>query len=235
MPTRKVVQILGGDLRSTRCGVGDPRTARPAHSLYMEGTVAPPIVESRIVSIFMSMERYQFDREASVFYVTFTIVEWLPIFVTLDTLKIITESLNFCHENKGLRTNAYVMMPTHLHAILFHESFKADQLESVVNDFRKFTGRRLADYCDDHMPQCFRQELRDKSGADRDRRVWQPSRHPEIILTEGFWKQKLDYMHANPCRKGLVHRATDWRFSSANAFFREKPIPNDVILSPLHW
>src|SRR3979409_984612 len=85
----------------------------------------------------IAMERYRFHLDGALFYVTFSVVEWLPIFVSEAACKIVTESLNFCHERKGLRTNAYVIMPTHLHAIVFHETFVAVPLEAALNDFRK--------------------------------------------------------------------------------------------------
>jgi len=90
------------------------------------------------------MERYRFHADGTFFYVTFTVVDWLPVFVSEQACKLITDNLNFCHSNKGLRTNAYVIMPTHVHAICFHESMQAKALEAVWFDFRKFTGRRLA-------------------------------------------------------------------------------------------
>src|SRR2546426_11129895 len=71
------------------------------------------------------MERYRFHSDGALFYVTFSVVDWLPIFVSEAACKIVTESLNFCHRQKGLRINAYVIMPTHLHAILFHADFAA--------------------------------------------------------------------------------------------------------------
>jgi hypothetical protein len=59
------------------------------------------------------MERYRFHSEGVVYFVTFSVVEWLPVFVSERAFKIVTESLNFCHRKKGLRINAYVIMPTH--------------------------------------------------------------------------------------------------------------------------
>jgi REP element-mobilizing transposase RayT len=108
---------------------------------------------------------------------------------------------------KGLRINAYVIKPTHLHAILFHADFQAKALEQVVTDFRKFTGRRLADFCAEHLPACFQTELREHAGGDCERRLWQPTRHPVQIETESFWQAKIDYLHHNPVRKGLVRAA----------------------------
>src|SRR5262249_23576836 len=152
----------------------------------------------------LAMERYRFHADGSLFYVTFAVVDWLPVFVSEATCKIIADSLNYCHRHKGLRTNAYVIMPTHLHGIFFHESFQAAALEKVLTDFRKFTGRELANYCSAHLPPAFTEVLRSRAGEDRERRFWQPTRHPVQIETEGFWQAKLDYLHANPCRKGLV-------------------------------
>ena len=181
------------------------------------------------------MERYRFHSDGALFYVTFSVVDWLPIFVSEAACKIVTESLNFCHRQKGLRINAYVIMPTHLHAILFHADFQAKALEQVVTDFRKFTGRRLADFCGLHMPTCFPSVLAERAGGDRERRLWQPTRHPVQIETESFWQAKIDYVHHNPVRKGLVRSAEHWRFSSASYWASGGQIENDVLLSAVLW
>jgi len=137
------------------------------------------------------MERYRFLSDGALFYVTFSVVYWLPIFVSETACKIVTESLDFCHRQKGLRVNAYVIMPTHLHAILFHADYQAKALEQVVTDFRKFTGRQLADFCAQHMPASFQNVLLERAGSDRERRLWQPTRHPVQVETEPFWRAKV--------------------------------------------
>jgi len=181
------------------------------------------------------MESYRILPDVPVYFVTFSVVEWLPIFIAEKSCQIVAESLNYCHREKSLRVNAYVIMPTHLHAIVFDADFKSERLKDALTNFRKFTGRRLADFCDMYMPCCFRTTLRDKALDDRDRRVWQPSKHPEAIFSELFWMQKLDYLHDNPRRKGLVTRAEHWRFSSAAYLLSDGKCPCDVILSPIVW
>jgi REP element-mobilizing transposase RayT len=181
------------------------------------------------------MERYRFHDDGAVFFVTFSVVEWLPVFVSEDTCKIITDSLNFCHRSKGLHTSAYVIMPTHVHGIFFDTNFDATRLEKTLVDFRKFTGRQLADYCQRHMPACFTDALRQSAGDDRERRFWQSTRHPEQLETEAFWRVKLDYLHENPCRKGLVIRAEHWRFSSAGYWLSEGKASSEVVLSAIEW
>ncbi|MBX9679476.1 MAG: hypothetical protein K2X38_11990 [Gemmataceae bacterium] len=181
------------------------------------------------------MERYRIHPEAGLYYLTYSVVEWLPIFISEASCKIIADSLAFCHRKKHLRINAYVVMPTHLHLMVFDADFDSNRLTETLKDFRKFTGRQLADYCQSHFPPCFSDVLRDQATADRERRLWQPSRHPMAILEEPFWQQKLDYLHDNPHRKGLVLRPEYWRFSSAAWYLSDGQADSDVPLSPIAW
>jgi len=181
------------------------------------------------------MERYRIQSEAAVYFATYSVVDWLPVFVSEAACRIITESLGFCQREKDLRVNAYVIMPTHLHAIFFDGDFNCQRLQTTLADFRKFTGRRLSDFCSEHMPPCFAETLHAEATVDRDRRFWQPSRHAEAIESEKFWKQKLDYLHDNPVRKGLVIRADHWRFSSASFYLSDGQHACDVAISPIVW
>jgi hypothetical protein len=45
--------------------------------------------------------------------------------------------------------------------------------------------------------------------------IWSKGYWSEIISGDHLIAQKLDYVHENPVRKGLVTRAEDWRYSSA--------------------
>jgi len=101
------------------------------------------------------VERYRVVEGQGLYFLTFSIVQWLPVFTNQAPCRIVTESLNFCHLNKNLRINAFVIMPTHLHLVAFDEAFDGKHLQQTITDFRKFTGRRLADYCAEHSPACF--------------------------------------------------------------------------------
>jgi REP element-mobilizing transposase RayT len=49
---------------------------------------------------------------------------------------------------------------------------------------------------------------------------WQTTRHPIGLVTEKVFEQKVNYIHWNPCRKGLVRQPEDWRFSSASFWMK---------------
>jgi len=91
------------------------------------------------------MERYRLHPEAAVYYLTYSVVEW--VFVSGSTYKIITDSLSSCHREKHLRVNACVIMPTHLHVLVFDADLDIERLGRTLADFRKFTGRKRSDSC----------------------------------------------------------------------------------------
>ena len=133
-------------------------------------------------------------------------VEWLPVFIDETACRIVTDSLNFCINHKYLRVNAYVIMPTHFHAILFDIEFNSEQLKHTLDDMRKFTGCQMLDSSAQRLLKSFADVFKQYAGEDRQRRFWQSTQHPVGIFSEKVWKQKMDYLHYNPCRKGLVLR-----------------------------
>ena len=86
------------------------------------------------------MERYRIHPEAAIYYVTYSVVEWLPVFVTEATFRIVTDSLTFCHKQKHLRINAFVIMPTHMHMIVFDADFDTKRLAATPRIFASSPG-----------------------------------------------------------------------------------------------
>ncbi len=48
--------------------------------------------------------------------------------------------------------------------------------------------------------------------------MWQDAYHPQVIYTDDVCRQKLQYMHDNPVRKGFVERPESWFYSSARNY-----------------
>ncbi len=181
------------------------------------------------------MEVYRIHKDVPLYFLTFSVVHWLPVFVVEESCLIITNSLNYCHQHKGLRINAFVIMPTHLHLVAFDADFNAVRLQKTLTEMRRFTGQQLANYCEKRMPSVFAQVMRGSRRTDRTRHFWQQSRHPEAIFSRSFWRQKFDYIHDNPRRKGLVLESAFWRFSSAAYWMLDPAGRSDVVLTGIEW
>jgi hypothetical protein len=52
------------------------------------------------IPILARVERYRIHADATLYYCTFSVVDWLPVFVSERPCRVIADSLTFCHEHK---------------------------------------------------------------------------------------------------------------------------------------
>jgi len=160
--------------------------------------------------------RYKIAELQTPHFITCTIVGWLPVFTRAKYFDIITAALTFCRKQKGLRLHAYVILDNHLHLIV-----SSDNLSQVIRDFKRHTAKGiLALARQDDKQWLLKQFEFFKSGHKGESRhqVWQEGVHPQAITSEEMLRQKLDYIHFNPVKIGLVDCPADWRYSSARNF-----------------
>ena len=160
--------------------------------------------------------RYKIAELESPHFITCTTVGWLPVFTRQKYLDIITASLSFCRQQKGLRLHAYVILDNHLHLVV-----SADNLSQVIRDFKEtYCQRNPGGRPQDNKQWLLKQFEFFKSGhkGESQHQVWQEGVHPQAITTEDMLRQKLDYIHYNPVKIGLVDRPEDWRYSSARNY-----------------
>jgi REP element-mobilizing transposase RayT len=155
------------------------------------------------------------------YFVTWTVVNWLPILSESRYREIILDSLNYLRTNKHTQLNAFVVMSSHIHAILRPDD--GVSLSDVTRDFKRYTSREISR---EAQRQDKKELLLSFSNARKENRaqdvsnyqVWQEGSHPEAIFTEKFARQKMDYIHLNPVRAGMVKTADEWPYSSARAY-----------------
>lgn len=62
--------------------------------------------------------------------------------------------------------------------------------------------------------------------------IWQPRYYGFNIWSRCKVEEKLDYMHLNPVRAGLVSRAVDWPWSSARWYLEHKSVGVPILWPP---
>jgi REP element-mobilizing transposase RayT len=83
---------------------------------------------------------YQITSQNVLYFVTFTIVDWVDIFSRKIYRDIIVDSLNYCISNKGLKVYAWVIMTNHIHLIIESEN---ENSSDVIRDIKKFTAYKI--------------------------------------------------------------------------------------------
>ena len=88
------------------------------------------------------MSSWKIYSDTKYYFCTTTITDWYPIFTDLDYFNIITDSLQFCRKNKGLKIHSYVIMLNHIHLIV--SCGPSSSLSNIFRDFKRHTSRELS-------------------------------------------------------------------------------------------
>lgn len=179
------------------------------------------------------MSQWKIHDNVNFYFITNTIVEWIPVFVEPKYFLIITDSLNYCIENKGLFLHAYVIMPNHMHMIASCAYGSSRNISGVMRDFKRFTSRSISRNLKEDFKKIYLkifEEVAHRDSLGNDFKVWQKGFHPIAIDTDKFCRQKIDYIHINPVRKGYVLEPEHWYYSSARNYAGLKNVPIQVDL-----
>ncbi|MBI2843491.1 MAG: transposase [Armatimonadetes bacterium] len=150
-------------------------------------------------------------------FITCVVTEWLPVFAEERYFRILTDSLEFCRHNKGLAIHCYVIMLNHLHLIV--SCTGEEPLSAVLGDFKRFTSRQISKQArEDNWIWAASVFSRAANEPGQSYKVWQDGNNPQEIYTPEFFRQKAEYIHNNPVRKGLVASPADWKYSSARNY-----------------
>ncbi len=164
---------------------------------------------------------YQIKDQFALYYLTFQVVYWIDIFSRKECRDIVIDSLRYCQQEKGLEIFGYVLMFNHLHLLTRSST---GELSSTIRDFKKFTSKKLIDYVSqsresrkEWMLRLFAHAAKrqNKLGAYQ---IWTHDNHAEVIYSNDFITQKLDYIHNNPVRAKLVEHPHEYIYSSAKNY-----------------
>lgn len=175
----------------------------------------------------MGRSRYKFQ-DPYPHFLTCTIVNWIPIFSRPERVQIILDSLRFLQQQNRLSLHGYVILENHLHLIA-----SANGLSREMRTFKSYTARSIIDWCIAHRSNHLLEQLSFYKLAhrvDQDYQLWQEGSHPQVISSPSLFRQKLEYAHYNPVRRGYVDDPAHWRYSSfRNYHGLEGLLPVDLI------
>lgn len=161
---------------------------------------------------------YKIDEQDGVYYLTFQVVEWVDVFSRQIYREIVMDGLRFCQENKGLIIYAFVIMSNHVHLLV--QSSKGE-LSKTIKEIKSFTAREIIRTINeenesrkDWMLAIFANAAK-KHSRNKHYQIWTHENHAVHIFSNAFFDQKVNYIHENPVRAGIVEYPEDYTYSSA--------------------
>ncbi|SER74934.1 hypothetical protein SAMN03159444_04941 [Pseudomonas sp. NFACC02] len=164
----------------------------------------------------MARSRYTITETEKPHFLTCTIVEWLPLFTRPALVEVVLNTWRFQQVNQDLKLYGYVVLENHLHYLA-----QASDLGKSVASFKSFTARNIINHLEQTRADSTLQRLRFAKRAhkvDRVHQVWQEGVHAELVYSESVMRQKLEYIHNNPVKRGYVDLGEHWRYSSARDY-----------------
>ena len=164
----------------------------------------------------MTRTRYRAWKNDCPYFLTCTIVGWLPVFTRPETVQILYDSWLFLQNNGRLAVHGYVILENHLHLIA-----SSPDITKEISDFKSFTAHRIIEHLESRNAKTLLRWLRflkARHKHNREYQVWQEGSHPQEITDEEIMRQKLEYIHLNALKRGYVDEATHWRNSSARNY-----------------
>ena len=134
------------------------------------------------------------------YFITASTCGWKPLFSEPIYAEIILNSLTWLRKEKRMLLYAFVLMPSHLHAIIQPVD---RSIGDLLQNFASFTAHAILHQLrneDRHELLSFFHEQRRDSHAVHS--IWQDVQAKNIFSGK-FLAQKLKYIHQNPVVKGL--------------------------------
>jgi REP element-mobilizing transposase RayT len=153
------------------------------------------------------------------YFITATVCSWQPLFAEPTFARIVLDSLAWLRRRQRMALFAFVLMPSHLHALVKPEDCTIGELLQI---FGSYTAHRILRQLREdgrkELLTLFREQRRDSRHGHS---LWQDIQ-AKNIHSAGFLRQKLEYIHNNPLQKQdrVSMARADYPYSSARFYDR---------------
>lgn len=172
--------------------------------------------------------RQQFDKLGTTHFITTTVNDFISIFPKhISFYNILIENLRFYLNKYSSALFGYVLMPNHIHLLLFIPEGKS--ISDFMRDFKKYTSVQVKDVIIENKMNELLSRLQDKNDEFS---LWEERFDSIPVHSEKVMETKLNYIHNNPVKAGLVKEMTDWKYSSAKNYYLED---HSVIYVSTDW
>ena len=173
----------------------------------------------------MGRSRYKIINNQAPHFVTFTVLHWIPIFTNPQTIEILFDIMRFL-KKETLKINAFVILENHAHFIL-----QSDNLSKDIMRFKSYSATQIIKLLQQENIKTILKQLAFYKKAHKKQttyQFWQEGCHPEIISSAKIMRQKIEYIHHNPVKRGYVDLAEHWRYSSARNYLGGEVVFDDI-------
>jgi putative transposase len=143
-------------------------------------------------------------------FLTFSCYKRLPLLGTVRARNLFVKVLGEIRERYGFLLVGYVVMPEHVHLLV------GEPKEGTPSTVLQMLKQRVSRKMRKNKRRVSKGQLRllFSQGGDELARFWQPRFYDFNVYSAKKKREKLEYMHGNPVKRGLVKNPGAWMWSS---------------------
>jgi putative transposase len=181
------------------------------------------IVDPNTGKSYVEKRRRRFNEPGQPRALTFSCFHRYAFLAHDRTREWFCEALDNARARYGYQLWAYVLMPEHVH-LLVYPGNAPERMARFLQAVRQPVARRAIHYWKSNAPDWLAR-LTVREGKRIRHRFWQPGGGYDRNLTSAeALRAIIDYLYANPVRRGLVAKVEDWEWSSARWYAGIRPV-----------
>jgi|SRR5581483_1945468 len=181
------------------------------------------IVDPQTGKTYVEKRRRRYSEPGQPRELTFSCYRRYAFFSRERTCAWFCQALEAARAKFGFQIWAYVVMPDHIH-LLVYPGEAATEMSRFLQAVKQPVARQALEYLAAHAPPWLAR-LTVREGARVRHRFWQPGGgYDRNITSSASLRAMIDYIHANPVRRGLVANILDWEWSSARWYAGIRPV-----------
>ena len=170
---------------------------------------------------------FQISRTTPAYYLTSVAHERIPVFKTDAIKQIVCNAFDEARRSGEISIFAYVIMFDHTHIITDSNR----KIKDVLRFLNGISAKRVLDYLKEGGYESSLRKLRIQERGDKHKySVYQHHPNAFEIYGEDAMMQKVNYIHMNPVRAGLVEHPNDYLYSSARQW-NQKALDNEPLIT----
>ena len=198
--------------------------------VYLRKSCAFPIIAPKSpAAVPPLLPMFQISRDDPAYYLTSVTHKRLPIFRVDEIKKVVVDAFNEARISGAILIFAYVIMPDHTHLL----TDNARAIKDVLRFMNGISAKRVIDHLKtgDHERSLAKLRIEERENKYK-HSVYEHHPNAFRVTGEDAFMEKVNYIHLNPVRAGLVKHPDEYMYSSARIWHRRalenEPLAVDI-------
>ncbi|WP_338766422.1 transposase [Bernardetia sp. ABR2-2B] len=163
------------------------------------------------------------------FFITTNIFKKEHLLLDEETCKTLLNNFTFYNKKYNAKLLAYVLMSNHIHFVIWFnkDEHKESPLSDYMRDFKKYIATQIINYLNENKTALLHKFISIEKGQKY--QIWEENFDSVHLYTKKVCEEKINYIHNNPVKAGIVKFPEEYKYSSAKFYLSDKILKSNLV------